>query len=163
MSIDEVTSHFGDLLGIVYIRMMRKILSMPGYTLSVIVMIAILYLTLVPRPLPDLGHDLFEGVDKVVHALMFLGLSGALGLDYLRSKRGGVTKGKPWFVIGASVMISIVCGGLIELAQGAMNIGRGEDFYDFLADVTGAVIAGIIMIFTWRSVHRWWWQSEQGK
>ena len=142
---------------------MRKILSMPGYTLTIIVSLAILYLTLVPRPLPDLGPDLFEGMDKVVHALMFLGLAGALGLDYLRTKRGGVTNGTPWLVIGVAVLISIVCGGLIELAQGAMNIGRGEDFYDFLADVTGAVIAGIIMIFTWRSVHRWWRQSELGK
>ena len=44
-----------------------------------------------------------------------------------------------------------------------MNIGRGEDFYDFLADVVGAVIAGMIMIFTWRDVHRWWWQPEPGK
>ena len=137
-------------------------MSLPGYTLSLVVFLAILYLTLVPKPLPDMGPDLFENMDKVVHGIMFLGLAGALGLDWLRSSRGRPFTSAPRLVVVAAVLVSAACGGLIELAQGAMNIGRGEDSYDFLADVIGAVVAGIIMFATWKQVHRWWWQP-QGK
>ncbi|MCM1021149.1 MAG: hypothetical protein NC343_02480 [Muribaculum sp.] len=139
---------------------MRKLLSMPGYTLTAIVTLAILYLTLIPKPLPDLEPELFEGADKVVHGLMFLGFAGAVGLDYLRSSAGERYLSAPFSHILLFVVLSIAFGGLVELAQGAMKIGRGEDIYDFLADAIGAVLAGIIMIASWAPIHRWWWQAR---
>ncbi len=140
--------------------MLSKLLSMPGYTLTFLVTVAIIYLTLVPKPLPDIGPKLFEGADKVVHALMFLGFAGAIGLDYLRSKYGFKAGKLPTRIIIEAVFIAIVFGGAIEIAQGAMNMGRGEDFYDFLADVTGAVLAGVIMLIFRQQVFRWWWTTH---
>lgn len=140
---------------------MRKLLSMPGYTLSAMVLIIILYLTLHPKPLPDIGSGLFEGADKVVHMLMFLGMAGILGLDYLRSPAGRYKPEPPRFIVLLAVVISSVIGALVEVAQGAINMGRGEDFYDFLADVAGAIIAGLIMMLTWKRVYCWWWNREQ--
>ena len=43
---------------------------LPAFTATVIVIVVILYLTLVPRPLPDTGISLFQGADKIVHAAM---------------------------------------------------------------------------------------------
>ena len=143
--------------------MLRKLLSIPGYTLTILVTLAIIYLTLVPKPLHDMEPKLFEDADKVVHALMFFGFAGSVGLDYLRSGRGHAIGELPTRTIILAVMLSIVFGGVIELAQGAMNMGRGEDIYDFLADVSGAVLSGVVMLTCRRSVFRWWWMPTHRK
>lgn len=41
-------------------------------------------------------------------------------------------------------MISTLAGGAIELLQGAMQLGRGADWYDLLADAVGALVAFFI-------------------
>lgn len=143
--------------------MLKKLLSAPGYTLTIIVTLAIIYLTIVPKPLPDMSPKLFEGADKVVHALMFFGFAGAFGLDYLRSGRGYAAGKLPSYIIIIAVVISIVFGGVVELVQGAMNMGRGEDIYDFLADVSGAVLSGAVMFIFRRPVFRWWWMPTQSR
>lgn len=62
----------------------QLIKRLPPFTLTAIVTAAVLYLTLVPKPLPDNDIEWFEGADKVVHAIMMLGITGSLGLDYMR-------------------------------------------------------------------------------
>lgn len=70
--------------------MLQKYLSRvcPGIFSSIVV-IAILWLTLAPHPLPESDVPLFEHADKVVHALMFGGLVFALIIDreLLRQRR----------------------------------------------------------------------------
>lgn len=65
----------------------QLIKRLPPFTLTAIVTAAVLYLTLVPKPLPDNDIEWFEGADKVVHAIMMLGITGSLGLDYMRPIR----------------------------------------------------------------------------
>lgn len=121
--------------------MKRFIAKLPPATLTITVLIVILYLTLTPEPLPHTHIHLFPGADKVVHAIMFGGLTGAMALDCSRrSSVSTLTLG----VLATMVIISTVTGGCIELAQDYMGMGRGCELWDFIADGIGA-IAGALM------------------
>ena len=129
------------------------ILGIPAGLLSLLVLSAILWLTLAPQPLPDNDLPLFPGADKVVHALMFGGLYFILALDlamWRLTRRGGECRkapavGKPkllpasWAFVFA--LFACLFGGGIELAQGAMGMGRGCDILDFYADVGGVLLS----------------------
>ncbi len=53
--------------------------------MTAVVVLAILWLTLAPKPLPDSDVHWFEGADKVVHGCMFGGLFFVMGLDWVIS------------------------------------------------------------------------------
>lgn len=109
---------------------------------TALVVLAILYLTLVPRPLPDAGVEI-PGLDKVVHAVMFGGLAFVACIDAAQRRRGSfgrLARGKGWFI----ALLSAVSGGLVEIAQMAMGAGRSGDLLDFIADCAGAV-AGMLL------------------
>lgn len=109
---------------------------------TVLTVIAIFYLTLVPRPLPDDMSIDIPGIDKIVHACMFGGLTFVGCFDYAyRKKRFVNLSGR---TIAAIATFSAVFGGAIEVAQQQMDMGRGGDIFDFLADVAGCVIAAFI-------------------
>lgn len=134
--------------------MIKKILTqLPKWTLSVITTIAILWLTLAPKPLGDEPPQLFPGADKIVHGIMFGGLSIMMLLDWQRKNRW-----KPiWWTraIGCAV-ISSIFGILIEYAQASMDVGRGMEEGDMLADTIGAFLFVIIWMFCqnfWVSNH----------
>ena len=55
-------------------KLTKFLISLPPCIFSVVCIIAVLYLTLVPRPLPDMDIPLFPGADKVVHAIMMMGV-----------------------------------------------------------------------------------------
>ena len=103
---------------------------------SGLVIITVLYLTCWPDPLPSEAIPLFPGADKLVHAIMFGGVVGALDFDYFRTHRD----------LPYSIRLIILCsagalGVVTELIQAMEIIGRSCDFYDFCADMTGGVIA----------------------
>ena len=103
---------------------------------TALIMFAILYLTLVPRPLPDNDIEV-PGLDKVVHAVMFGALAFVAVVDLTRRGRGEyapVSRRSLLCVAAASA----ATGGLIEELQMAMGAGRSGDWLDFLADAVGA-------------------------
>lgn len=109
---------------------------------TALVVLAILYLTLVPRPLPDAGVEI-PGLDKVVHAMMFGGLAFVACIDEAQRRRGSfgqVARRKAWFI----ALLSAVFGGLVEIAQMAMGAGRSGDLLDFAADCAGAVVGMLL-------------------
>lgn len=107
-----------------------------------IVIAAILYLTLVPRPLPpEMDMDI-PGLDKLVHAIMFGGLAGTACIDYAYRRRSfAPLTAKAAAAIAAA---ATAAGGLIEIAQQQMALGRGGDPLDFLADAIGAALGAFI-------------------
>lgn len=133
---------------------------LPPFTLTAIVTAAVLYLTLVPKPLPDNDIEWFEGADKVVHAIMMLGITGSLGLDYMR-RYGKRELQAPALLIIVFVLATGVFGGLIEVIQGWMDLGRGEDIQDFIADCVGALAGGFLSLVLWQPVHRWFWGKHK--
>lgn len=132
----------------------RLLNKCPAWMFTAIVVIAILYLTLVPRPLPEMDIPLFPGADKVVHAIMMMGMMWCIGLDLIRKNRPGLPQA-PKAKLSVALIATIAFGGAIELAQGAMKMGRGEDIYDFLADVIGALAGYLIVITVWAPIARW--------
>lgn len=118
-----------------------KILDrIPRFLTSAVVTAGVLYLTLAPRPFGSVRIPLFEGADKVVHFMMFFAMAFAYHFDFRRSKKPvDEARLMGWIFVSLSAF-----GGLIELAQWKMRMGRSGDWYDLLADIVGAVY-GIIL------------------
>ncbi len=118
-----------------------KILDrIPRFLTSAVVTAGVLYLTLAPRPFGSVRIPLFEGADKVVHFMMFLAMAFAYYFDFRRGKKPvDEARLMGWIFVSLSAF-----GGLIELAQWKMRMGRSGDWYDLLADIAGAVY-GIIL------------------
>lgn len=118
-----------------------KILDrIPRFLTSAVVTAGVLYLTLAPRPFGSVRIPLFEGADKVVHFMMFFAMAFAYHFDFRRGKKPvDEARLKGWIFVSLSAF-----GGLIELAQWKMRMGRSGDWYDLLADIAGAVY-GIIL------------------
>ena len=132
---------------------------LPPFVFTITVVLAVLYLTLMPDPLPDNDISLFPGADKVVHAIMMLGVIGCLALDYLR-KHPGRTKA-PGALLIIFCIATTAFGGAIGLVQGSMDMGRGEDIYDFYADTAGALLGLFIAYALWTKVNRWIFGDRQ--
>lgn len=119
--------------------------------LSVPILIAliILYLCcLIPtRDIPEVEFELPIPTDKIVHFLMYLGLSGATAINYIHGKRGLVNMS--FLLIGAFVL-PILYGGLIEILQDLYFPPRSGDWFDFLADALGS-LAALPIAFIYRS------------
>lgn len=120
--------------------------SAPRFIFTIIVVLAILWLTLASQPLGDVSVPLFPGADKVVHGCMFGGLMFVIELDYARwqTKRRNLVGGAAlmrWRVALATALFVCLFGGAIELLQDAMAIGRGAEIRDFAADCLGVAIA----------------------
>ncbi len=118
-----------------------KILDrIPRFLTSAVVTAGVLYLTLAPRPFGSVRIPLFEGADKVVHFMMFFAMAFVYHFDFRRGKKPvDEARLMGWIFVSLSAF-----GGLIELAQWKMRMGRSGDWYDLLADIAGAVY-GIIL------------------
>lgn len=110
---------------------------------------AILWLTLVPHPLPDGGIPAFEGADKVAHGLMFGGWTVCVLFDRLL---GGHRPDRRSVV--TVVMAAALFGAAVELAQWAMRLGRGCELLDWVADIVGSLLAGFFFLWLWRRFHK---------
>lgn len=123
---------------------LRQILTRwPAWILTVVTLLAILWLTLVPHPLGDDEPQLFPGADKVVHALMFGGLTLVVLVDYQR-KRGWLPldSGFVWAVAAGSALFGVA----IEFIQRAMALGRGFEVTDMIADASGCLLFAILWL-----------------
>lgn len=115
-------------------RLFALLLRLPRWTLTALCTAAIVYLTLVPKPLPDNDIQFWEHTDKIVHAIMFGGLYFCVALDLWRGKR------PPTRRIWAPALSVAAFGALIEILQQSMGMGRGGSLGDFAADVTGVAL-----------------------
>lgn len=106
-----------------------------------LVSLIILYLCCL-IPVKDIPEVSFEWelipFDKLVHFLMYLGLSGATAINYIYLKKGNTNNLK--LLIGAFIL-PILYGGFIEILQNYYFPPREGDWYDFLADTLGSLSA----------------------
>ncbi|WP_295728355.1 VanZ family protein [uncultured Muribaculum sp.] len=138
--------------------------GLPAWTLSIVCFLAIAYLTLWPDPLQGRRIELFEGADKVVHAIMMMGMMLCMGLDALRKKaahRFDDSVRAPKGLLTVYMLIVVLFGGAIELLQGAMGLGRGEDWADFGADAVGAAVGWVICLLAWSATVRWMFPEQE--
>lgn len=119
----------------------RKIIDcIPPYQPTVAVLIAILYLTLLPQTFGEEDISLFDGADKVVHFIMFGGLTGTYIFDRFRISRPLHIRGALWVALCSSLI-----GVAVEYLQYAMQMGRtGNDIYDVIANTIGSICAVVV-------------------
>lgn len=98
--------------------------------------------TLLPMPEGAESVPLFDGADKLVHAVLFGLFAAVFMLDYCRGR--GVGRASVGTML-LSVAVSAAYGAAIELLQQLMDEGRSGDLYDWLADVAGAFAAVIVL------------------
>ena len=119
---------------------MNRVISIFHYIPTVMVLAAILYLSLAPTPVPDTGGFFdFPGSDKIVHGIMYMGLTFIFCFDYYRHTPVKYEKydSRTMLVV---FIAAIIIGGVIEVLQQAMHMGRSGDIYDFISDAIGAAI-----------------------
>lgn len=123
----------------------------PVWIFTLLTVLLILWLTLAPDPLGDDSPDLFPGADKMVHAIMFGFLLTMILLDRTRKR-----KWKPvtTMFITISAISTAAFGIAIEFIQRAMDMGRGFEVADMIADCTGVGICA----FLWAWLQRRWCQ-----
>ena len=135
---------------------MRLVCRVPAWVATLVVAAAIAYLTLArfdmdPDDVPRIPH-----LDKVVHFLMFGGLAWMAAIDYAAHLSGPrLRRVRPVLVVVVCAVGASLAGAAVEVAQGAMGLGRSEDVFDWLADTVGAVVGAAIafvMIQYWRQL-----------
>lgn len=117
-------------------------LKLPRWVLTSVCFALIVYLTLVPKPLPDNDIRFWEHSDKLVHAVMFGSLYVCTMIDAYRLRHKPSIKATVWLSIAI-----IIFGGLIEYIQQAMQMGRGGSVLDFMADIVGVIAAAALMLY----------------
>ena len=127
----------------------RRLSRLPGWLFSTITLLAILWLTLAPKPLGDDAPQLFPGADKLVHGIMFGFFAGMMLFDFQRRNK--------WeFIIFPFCMlfglISDIVGILIEIAQLKMDMGRGFEYADIISDCVGSLVVSA----SWYPLQRFW-------
>ena len=130
-------------------RIRKGLSALPPCLLSILTFIAILWLTLAPKPLGEEMPPLFEGADKIAHAIMFGGFAVMMLLDWQRKhgwRQEDVARGMIY------AFISSATGALVEVAQAAMGMGRGFEYGDIIADTIGAFIFAALYL----SLQKYW-------
>ena len=121
---------------------MQKILRLAKlYPLSTLIIIAIWVVCLIP--IGEMPIRTINIGDKWEHALMYIILSAVIIFEYAkRHKRMDWRK-----LITASLVLPVVMGALVELAQAYLTFGhRSGEMLDWIADSIGSAIASIIGI-----------------
>lgn len=112
--------------------------NLPSFLPTTLVVMAILYLTWFPDPVPSDSIPMFEHADKLVHAIMMSGLAGVAAFDYRRSKRQQRLTLRIMLIITVLVMIF---GAVDEWIQGLIDNGRSSDILDLYADWAGCLVS----------------------
>lgn len=113
------------------------------YPVSLVIIATVLYLSFFKPPSVEMPTVI--GLDKVAHICMYGGLSGMLWIEFLRSHRKSEMVW--WHAWLGAVFCPIAMSGIIELLQEYCTTYRGGDWFDFLANITGVILATLIAYF----------------
>ena len=111
------------------------------YPLGLLVTLAILVLSLAPVPEMPVMDDV-PLADKWTHMVMYGSLTLTIWWQYLRSHER-----VNWFRLTMlGVLAPAAWGGLMELAQAHLTTYRSGDWWDFVANCLGVLIAVAIAL-----------------
>lgn len=118
------------------------------YPLSLLVIVAILFLSLFNPPKTKL--DPITGIDKIAHVCMYGGLELIIWIEYLRHHEN-----LNWVkILILGIIAPIALGGLMEIAQMKLTQGRSGEWADLLADVIGVLIGAAIGYFAIQTIFK---------
>lgn len=124
-------------------RLAEVVEKVPAWLPTILCLLSIGWLTLAPHPLGDVSVPLFEGADKVVHILMFFGLTLCALFDTLHARKCRRLS------LPVVALIALLCMGVgigVEYLQAYMGDGRSFEFLDMVADAFGAILASALWI-----------------
>ena len=122
------------------------ILFLKKFWLSILTIITIFILCLIDTE--QLPEPPVISFDKIVHVLMFAGLSGILFFDNTSYLKFPISKPRIFLYI---FLFPIAIGGLIEIMQEYFTTSRSGDWFDFLFDIAGGFIGwGIALLINQR-------------
>ena len=111
--------------------------ALRNYPLTIVCMLVVWYLSLFKPPSVSL-LDGVDGVDKVVHALMYAGLCSLLWMEWFRRHhRRGAWRRMAAFAVGAPILMS----GLLEILQEYCTTTRAGEWADLIANSLGTLLA----------------------
>ncbi len=116
---------------------------------SIIAAAIILFLSVITTPSINPGNLFnFPHIDKIVHFILYAGLSFILLMDYnnLRLKKSKKLN------IFVPLIIAVIYGGLIELVQ-IIIPGRSGELLDFVFDIGGA-LTGVLIFFLYQKIFK---------
>lgn len=116
------------------------------YPISLTVIAIVIYLSFFKPPTMEITK--IPNMDKLVHLCMYGGVSGMLWIEFLRNHRK--YDEVMWHAWIGAVLCPILMGGAIELLQEYCTTYRGGDWFDFLANSTGVVLATLFAYFVLR-------------
>lgn len=116
------------------------------YPISLTVIAIVIYLSFFKPPTMEITK--IPNMDKLVHLCMYGGVSGMLWIEFLRNHRK--YDEVMWHAWIGAVLCPILMGGAIELLQEYCTTYRGGDWFDFLANSTGVVLATLFTYFVLR-------------
>lgn len=134
-------------------KLKTRISRLPAWLFTVVTVMLILWLTLAPDPLGDDAPELFPGADKLVHGIMFGFLTLMILLDRQRRLHWNPL---PFIFVWLAAAASAIFGIIIEITQLKMDMGRGFEIADMIADTAGAALAATLWLI-WQSK----WSSTQ--
>lgn len=79
-------------------------------------------------------------IDKIVHFIMYFGLTLAVTHDFIHYRKMPI---QHWKIILLSIIMVIGWGGFMEVLQRIPGLHRSSDFFDFLTNTIGAIVAAI--------------------
>ena len=89
---------------------------------------------------PD-KFELFENADKLIHLIMYFGLTVVLLFEYRLAQ---AEKWSKQYIIS---LYPVILGALIEILQHYLTEGRSGEWLDLVANVTGILIALLVFRF----------------
>ena len=111
------------------------------YWLSATIILIIFVLSLMSRE--ELPQQPVINFDKIVHTIMYGGLSCVIFFDGTNRFRLTLSKNKIFYSV---LIFPIVLGGVIELLQENFTETRSGDWFDFLFNAIGSILACAIAL-----------------
>ena len=112
------------------------------YPLSFAIILIVIYLSFFKPPSTGLGK--IPHLDKIVHMAMYIGMSGMLWWEFLRSHKNIFSMRRAW--VGA-FLCPVIFSGCVELLQEYCTGYRGGDWLDFAANTIGALLASLVAYY----------------
>ena len=112
------------------------------YWKSLLIISGILYLSFAP-PSTFKGVPSFENEDKLVHIIMYGGLTCVLIFDFRLHARNNPLSSLAFILI--CLLTPVILGGVVEILQPIYFAPRTADWFDWISDITGVLLGWLAM------------------
>jgi VanZ family protein len=112
------------------------------YWKSILIISGILYLSFAP-PSEFKGIPTFENEDKLVHIIMYGGLTCVLIFDFRQYAKNYPLSSLSFILI--CLLTPVILGGVVEILQPIYFAPRTAEWFDWFSDITGVLLGWLAM------------------